>query len=113
MRRKLAIVFALGSAIVWCTTGCTSIPSKVAAPVPVLGHGNEQSQLEKGRSTYVSFLKCAMCHRPKPVYDYDPDTWKDDILPRMGKKARLNAEQYAAVLAYVTSDIAQTRPQDD
>lgn len=85
------------------TSGCMSIPADVAAPRPVAATDGSDFQVQKGREIYVSFFKCAMCHRPKPVYDYSPDTWQNDILPRMAKKARLSPEEYDAVLAYVTS----------
>ena len=113
MNRKLILASALLIQGALLTTGCSSVPITAAAPVPLQGFGDGTSQVERGRSTYVSFLKCAMCHRPKPVYDYSPETWRDDILPRMSKKARLSPQQYAEVLAYVTSDIAQTPPVDE
>lgn len=91
--------------------GCQSVPVNVAAPKPPVTHDGVKSLSENGRDIYVSFMKCAMCHRPKPVYDYDPETWRDDILPRMGKKARLKPDDYIAVLAYVTSAEAQTQPE--
>ncbi len=43
--------------------GCATVPANIAAPIPpenVVGH----SSLAAGRKTYVSLLKCAMCHRP-------------------------------------------------
>lgn len=113
MNRKFAAVSTLLIAVSSSIFGCSSIPTNLAAPMPMMVHSGGNSQLEKGRATYVSFLKCAMCHRPKPVYDYDPDTWENDILPRMAKKARLDSEEYASVLAYVTSDFAQTRPTEN
>ncbi|XZE56357.1 hypothetical protein SH139x_002463 [Planctomycetaceae bacterium SH139] len=91
--------------------GCAVVPMDIAAPKPLASHNGQKSQTEVGRGVYVSMLKCAMCHRPKPVYDYDPATWESDILPRMAKKARLKPAEYAAVLEYVTSAQAQTRPE--
>lgn len=113
MNQRLTIASIVLLAVGPFISGCSSIPTNMAAPVPLKSHSGGKSQLEKGRSAYVSFMKCAMCHRPKPVYDYDPDTWKTDILPRMSGKARLNSEEYAAVLAYVTSDVAQSRPTNE
>jgi|GEM_PF-2991504 len=78
------------------------------APTPLAGHGEVQSQLDRGRTMYVSVTKCNLCHRPKPVGDYSPEQWTNDILPSMGKKARLTDEQYADLLAYVTSPSAQS-----
>lgn len=86
--------------------GCASVPANVAAPIPpanVVGHAS----LAAGRKTYVSLLKCAMCHRPKPVSDYSAETWTEDILPKMSKKARLSPQEYADVLAYVKATTTQ------
>lgn len=85
-----------------CATMSATMPVNVAAPVPPT-NVPDHSSLASGRKVYVSLLKCAMCHRPKPVSDYSAETWSEDILPRMSKKARLTPEQYADVLAYVTS----------
>ncbi len=86
--------------------GCATVPVNVAAPVPPAELVGDSS-LASGRKIYVSMLKCAMCHRPKPVSDYSVETWTEDILPRMSKKARLSQQQYADVLAYVTSTTTQ------
>lgn len=86
--------------------GCSTVPAKIAAPIPksdINGH----SSLASGRKIYVSLLRCAFCHRPKQVSDYSAQTWADDILPRMSKKARLSSQEYADVLAYVTSTTTQ------
>ena len=97
--------------VVWlATAGCQTIPADIAAPKPPASSVGAKSTVEKGRAIYVSYFKCAMCHRPKPVYDYDPETWRDEILPSMAKKARLKPDDYTAVLAYVSSPQAQTRP---
>lgn len=82
--------------------GCSLVPSKSAAPVPSMD-AVDHSSLAAGRKIYVSLLKCAMCHRPKPVTDYSVQAWKEDILPRMSQKARLTPQQYSDVLAYVSS----------
>ncbi len=86
--------------------GCATVPANIAAPIPPAELAGDSS-LASGRKIYVSMLKCAMCHRPKPVSDYSVETWTEDILPRMSKKARLSQQQYADVLAYVTSTTTQ------
>lgn len=88
-----------------CATMSATMPANIAAPVP--SNVADHSSLASGRKVYVSLLKCAMCHRPKPVSDYSAETWSEDILPRMSKKARLSPQQYADVLAYVTSSTTQ------
>ena len=86
--------------------GCSTVPAKIAAPFPP-SNTEGHSSLASGRKIYVSLTKCALCHRPKRVSDYTVQTWTDDILPRMSKRARLNPQQYADVLAYVTSVTTQ------
>lgn len=100
-----ALALALGF-IQGCATMSATVPANVAAPVPPENVA-DHSSLASGRKVYVSFLKCGMCHRPKPVSDYSAEMWAEDILPRMSKKARLTPEQYADVLAYVTSATTQ------
>ncbi len=68
---------------------------------------------QQAEKTYVSLLKCAMCHRPKPVSDYSAETWAEDILPKMSKKARLSPQEYADVLAYVTTTTNATLPKSE
>ena len=82
--------------------GCATVPANIAAPIPSANVAGDSS-LTSGRKTYVSLLKCAMCHRPKQVSDYSAETWAVEILPRMSKKARLSPQEYANVLAYVTT----------
>ncbi len=92
--------------------GCATVPANIAAPIPpenVVGH----SSLAAGRKIYVSLLKCAMCHRPKPVSDYSAETWAKDILPKMSKKARLTPQEYADVLDYVTTTTNATLPKSE
>ncbi len=99
------LVLAIGI-LQGCATMTATMPANIAAPVPPSDVA-ENSSLASGRKVYVSLLKCAMCHRPKPVSDYSAETWSEDILPRMSKKARLSPKQYADVLAYVTSTTTQ------
>lgn len=89
-------------AILGIIQGCATVPASIAAPMPSANVAGNSS-LASGRKTYVSLMKCAMCHRPKQVSDYSAETWADDILPRMSKKARLSPQEYANVLAYVTT----------
>jgi hypothetical protein len=106
-KRKIAplankILLGIGLMVLGIVQGCSMVPTKTLAPLPSTDTvGN--SSLIAGRKIYVSLLKCAMCHRPKSVSDYSAQIWADDILPRMSKKAKLSPQQYADVLAYVTS----------
>jgi hypothetical protein len=89
------------------------MPVEKAAPVvtPTPGSGTSAKQVESGRAIYVSETKCAQCHSPKPVYNYSADKWAKDILPRMGKKCKLMADEYSDVLAYVTA-ASHAQPAD-
>ena len=84
--------------------GCRHVALEDAAPyvVPTAGSRVSAESVESGRAVYVSETKCAHCHSPKPVYDHTPQEWAKNILPRMGKKAKLSQEEYDDVLAYVT-----------
>lgn len=95
-------LMVLGLILLGVLQGCSAVPTHIAAPIPSQDTA-QRSSLESGRKIYLSLLKCAMCHRPKPVSDYSVEYWTEDILPRMSKKARLTPQQYADVLAYVTS----------
>ena len=103
VKRSYVGMLAVGTLvlILGIAQGCSTVPTSVAAPLPA--HVPDNSSIASGRKIYVSLLKCAMCHRPKPVSDYSAETWSEDILPRMAKKARLSPQQYAQVLTYVTS----------
>ncbi len=102
MHGRAALLMIVGVMIAGSLQGCSAVPTSIAAPIPLedaAGH----SSLASGRKIYVSLVKCAMCHRPKPVSDYSAQAWAEEILPRMSKRARLSPQQYADVLAYVTS----------
>ncbi len=99
VRKCWLVVFMVTLGII---QGCATVPTNIAAPMPSANVAGNSS-LASGRKTYVSLLKCAMCHRPKQVSDYSAETWAEDILPRMSKKARLSPQEYANVLTYVTT----------
>ena len=85
--------------------GCRHVPVEQAAPMlsPPTGSGVTAASLDAGRAIYVSEAKCAHCHSPKPVYEHSADEWAKNILPRMGKKAKLSPDEYDSVLAYVSA----------
>ena len=57
------------------------------------------SQLLHGREIYIT--KCAKCHSVEPVTKYPLAQWEYDILPEMNEETNLDAEEAAAVRAYV------------
>jgi hypothetical protein len=83
--------------------GCHMVPLDVAAP-PVQNLNASPArvaQLETGRLIFTSTHKCARCHRPKPIVDYSPEYWKDSIMPRMSKKAKLSDVEEQYLMAYI------------
>lgn len=104
-RASLAVLLVLTAGF----AACRQLPTEIAAPLPQAADPADLHELERGRAIYVSSRKCARCHSPKPVYDFSPSAWREDILPRMARKARLSQAEYSDALAYVTSSTAQTR----
>ncbi len=83
--------------------GCHMVPLDVAAP-PVANLNASPArvaQLETGRLIFTSSHKCARCHRPKLIVDYSPEYWKESIMPRMAKKARLSDVEEQYLMAYI------------
>ena len=56
------------------------------------------STLELGRQVYL--MDCARCHSVAPIGRYSESRWRK-ILPRMGKDTKLDADEQAALDAYV------------
>jgi hypothetical protein len=83
--------------------GCRFVPIEERAPrlTPPPGSSVTAERLNSGRTIYLSENKCASCHNPKSVREYTAEEWEKNILPRMGKKAKLTPDEYDSVLAYV------------
>lgn len=64
--------------------------SHTRVPLPVLQRGYEVHQ-----------LKCAKCHPFENPADYGEAEWRDEIMPVMARKSKLNDADADAVLAYV------------
>lgn len=56
---------------------------------------------EKVKAGKVLFDKrCIECHKPKIIDNYSREKW-DRVLPRMGRKAKLNDEEFSQVQAFI------------
>ncbi len=66
-----------------------------------MSHQPGLPSLETGRLIFTSSHKCAHCHRPKPIVDYSPEYWKESIMPRMAKKAKLSEVEEQYLMAYI------------
>ena len=107
MRNKNARIHALMPLIVVAAfalhAGCMTL-EQMAPPVGVEFQRVAQRQhvnlsaLELGRQVYL--LDCAKCHGVEPIGRYSESRWRK-ILPRMGKESKLDAQEQAAVNAYV------------
>ena len=100
----LAFVVVLG--------GCASLDTLAPPVSPALlraSRGASSGTLENGR--LILTTRCASCHRVYPVADYPSAEWKT-ILDDMSPRAKLNAAQNAAVLAYLNAalDLPPTPP---
>jgi mono/diheme cytochrome c family protein len=58
---------------------------------PVINHGHD-----------LYLTTCTDCHRPRPPQNYTMEQWQT-ILPKMAKRAKLSADETAAVRAYVVA----------
>jgi hypothetical protein len=85
------------------STGCAHVPLPTATPEQVAAAqsrtpGVTFESLEAAR--VLAQEKCSGCHAvPKPTKE-DVDEWPD-VMSKMGKKAKLSADQTAAVTAYL------------
>jgi hypothetical protein len=60
--------------------------------------GFNPDSLPQGREIFVT--QCARCHASPEVHGYSVPQW-ERILPRMSRRAKLDADQESAVRAYV------------
>ena len=107
MRNKDARIHALMPLIVVAAfalhAGCMTL-EQMAPPVGIefqrvaRRQHVDLSTLELGRRVYL--MDCARCHGVEPISRYSESRWRE-ILPRMGKESKLDAQQQAAVNAYV------------
>lgn len=94
-----ARLLLLGAAV----SGGACMSLEQAAPLvealPMHARIGSSAQLEHGRDIYIT--KCAKCHSVEPVRKYPLSEWEHEILPEMNEETNLNAEEAAAVRAYV------------
>lgn len=102
--RKLSVrILTTGLAALALQAGCMTL-EQMAPPVGVDFQRVAQRQhvdvstLELGRQVYL--MDCARCHGVEPISRYSESHWRE-ILPRMGKETKLDAQEQAALNAYV------------
>ena len=53
----------------------------------------------QGRELYIS--RCSGCHQLKPVNKFTIQQWDERILPGMGRKAKLTADEFRKIENYL------------
>ncbi len=93
------LVSALSFLAVCCSTKYL-IPTEVDVPI-AQSHwpGTTLNELSRGYDIYAD--KCTDCHGLKKPQKYSVDDWNTKHMPTMGKKAKLNPEEYNLVLHYI------------
>ena len=102
---------AQAPAVVACAAliigGCAAMSTQQAAPsvTPALidagnARGLAPADIKRGREIFVG--RCAECHTLQPPVGRTEAQWRE-VLPRMARRARLDADEARAVEAYVFS----------
>lgn len=103
-RVVFTLAVATGLGMLSLFSGCMSL-EEMAPPVEarfqmVASRQNvDTATLELGREIYLS--DCVKCHGVEPIGRYSAEHWRE-IMPRMTKESKLNAQRSEAVRAYVT-----------
>ena len=116
--KTIALLFSIAIIVVCCksaqpagstkpaaTTQPVSAPKSSLAPVEsdvaiANAHwpGTTMDNLNQGYSIYDD--KCTDCHRTKKPDSFTVDEW-NSVMPKMGRKAKLDTTQYKLVYRYI------------
>lgn len=103
MRTTSTRVLVSGLATVTLLAGCMTL-EQMAPPIGAdfqrvaERRHVDVATVERGREVYI--MDCARCHGVEPIGRYSESDWRE-ILPRMGKETKLDADEQAALDAYV------------
>lgn len=94
-----AAIFSFSIVFICCKSAQYLAPSNADVTV-AKSHwsGATLDQLNQGYSIYSD--KCTECHGMKKPEDFSVEDW-NKIMPSMGKKARLDSNQYNLVYHYI------------
>jgi cytochrome c1 len=98
MKKTLILIF-IGATIIACSPKTGELITTESAPITF-----PTTELANGFELYKA--NCAKCHKLKKEMNYSKEKWAK-ILPRMAKKAKLNAAQEKSISDYVYWRIAQ------
>jgi hypothetical protein len=97
--KKTLILISIGVTVLACSPKTGEITKAESAPIIF-----PSSELANGFEMYKA--NCGNCHKLKKEMNYSKEEW-NKILPRMAKKAKLNASQEQSISDYVNWRINQ------
>jgi nitrate/TMAO reductase-like tetraheme cytochrome c subunit len=97
--KKTLILITIGATVLACSPKTGEITKTENAPIVF-----PSTELANGFEMYKA--NCGNCHKLKNEMNYSKEKWAK-ILPRMAKKAKLNATQEKSISDYVYWRIAQ------
>lgn len=101
-RHYILVGMLLGVSALVLPASCNSGYSPPQVPPQPPGHSAmTEVSLNLGRSIHQA--KCANCHSFQDPSKYSKAKLREDILPRMSRKAKLTDNEQDAVLAYLIS----------
>jgi|SRR5581483_11147669 len=106
---KAALFISAVSLIVFaCGSTKNLIPTQADVPI-AQAHwaGTTMDELTKGYNIYAE--KCTECHGMKKPQNFTEDEWTINYMPSMGKKAKLQPDEYQLVLHYILTKREEIR----
>ena len=96
--KKINLFIAFGAAI--ALIACAPKTAEVVKPLekPAAKPSFPTTEIAEGSKLYQE--NCGKCHKLKAVTNYSTEEWQK-IVPRMAKKAKIDATAESKVLAYV------------
>jgi cytochrome c5 len=99
-RYKTILAVCSISFFTFCCSTKYLIPSQVDVPIAQSHWASTTlDDLTKGYNIYAD--KCTDCHGLKKPQKFTEDEWNTNLMPSMGKKAKLNPDEYQLVLRYI------------
>ena len=100
--------FTIAAAASLALGGCavTSVAPPVTPALVTASGGKSAVTLAVGRELFAG--RCTTCHSADPIGKYSVAKWRE-IVGDMSHRAKLDASQLAALLAYITAAHDSTR----
>ena len=91
----------LGAAALLFSAGCTMVGYQSPPVSPALRKHSKATPAVLERGYVVHQAKCAKCHPFEDPAKYTPDELRNDVMPPMARKSKLDAADEQAVLEYL------------